>query len=265
MKARTAVTISMLAVMLVITGMARTEATPPSWGPGPGFEAELTALGAPESGGQVEMICRFSIDPDAYGTKNYDSMLALLKRQKQTSAVEYYMNKTDSVIIYGNNNVTVLGPTVWTGKIQPGVQYEFRTVALIKSQYESKVYANGHTRYGNQMFGVQTFALGKQPTAIGYVTDVIVDSLGNYWHKHKAVSDSTQPEFVRFDSSNTVPLDTLYDRSGKVLSVQQVTVRAFDFPNSTIKLPGKPPRIQARPPVMIQQKPTTRKKTKGTS
>ena len=140
----------MLTVMLVITGMARTEATPPSWGPGPGFEAELTALGAPESGGEVEIICRFSIDPEAYGIKNYDSMLALLKRQKQTSAVEYYMNKTDSVIIYGNNNVTILGPTVWKGEIQPGVQYDVRMCAIIARQYARKVYANGQTRDGNQ-------------------------------------------------------------------------------------------------------------------
>ncbi len=172
------------------------------------------------------------------------------------------LERKDGIHMWADTSIEILGPASWTGYIEPGQEYTFTTSIRLHSQYQSGVSFGAMTRCGVQSIRGLAFFAGKFPHPIGYVTRVIVDSLGNYWHKHKVAMDSTLQGFVLFDSSRTVPLDTLYDRSGKVLSVQRVSVQVFDLPNSDIKLPGKPPKVRIRQPIRIQQKPT-RGKSKG--
>jgi hypothetical protein len=258
MKKRTALAVSILAATWVIAGWATTGATSPSWGPEPGFIGQATYTGIPAPGAILEVTWRFSIPADALGAVYLDSLKENLLRSPNDQYLKVALERPDSVHVWADTSIEFLGPISWSGSIEPGREYTFATTIRLKSGKLSQVYLGFSTRYGVQGIRGLAFFTGKSPHPVGYVTRVIVDSLGNYWHKHLAVVDSTLEGFVPFEPNVGLPPDTSFDKTGKVLLILQV----MDSINSKFRPHGTPPKLQ--PGINhIQQKPSRKSSKDG--
>ncbi len=258
MKKRGTVSVLMLTAILFLAGVRTGEGSKITRGPDPGFVSEVTYSGTPEQGAILEVTCRFSIPTDAIGAVYLDS----LKQASLVHPADTYLRRDigrpDSVHIRTVGGIDIVSAASWGGSIDPGQEYIFTVTIQLNSPLESQVYFVTSSRYGIQVLGTLVFFPGKRSIPLGYITEVTVDSTGNYWHRHKTVMDSTLAGFVPFDSTGTKPLDTLYDRSGKVLSVQQVTVKVIRVGDEEIRKLMKPLKIG--PGLRhIQQKPTHKK------
>jgi len=172
-----------------------------------------------------------------------DSLRSDLENSPTDRYLKSSLERPDSVYIWPAKGVEIVGPEVWSQQIVPGQEYVFTTTVQLKSQSQSQAYFAVSSRYGRQVLGTVTFFPGKIPHARGYVTNVVVDSLGNYWHYHSAVLDSTVKGFRPFDSTGTPPPDTSFDKNGKVLGVVQKIddIRSLHFSHPMPKVKGQIP------------------------
>lgn len=211
------------AVMFILVSGTTSRATSFSRGPFPGFVSQVTYTGIPAPGAILALTCRFSLPLDSSGAKQHASQMKELLLNPDLNSLKWENEFIDSVFFWADTNIEILGPLSWKGRIEPGQEYVFTTTILLKREYISQGYFGAITRYGNQPLGRLAFFTDKLRIPIGYVTDVIVDSLGNYWHSHRAVVDANLKGFIPFDSSKGLPPDTSFDKTGKILLVLQVT------------------------------------------
>ncbi len=223
MKRRTRMATSVVTAVLIPASWSTAGATPPSWGPEPGFVAQATYTGIPAPGAVLEVTCSFMIPTDALGVVYLDSLKKESLKRQEKAGFRPEIEGPDSLLLSASTNIEVIGAAGWGGQIQPGLEYVFTTTIRLKSgKTPSQISFGLLTRYGRQLIRGLAFFTERPPEPIGYVTKVIVDSLGNYWHKHETVADSTLNGFVPFGAKKGVPPDTSFDKTGKVLLILQV-------------------------------------------
>ncbi len=244
MQPRSLTCILLLAVGLVAVSRSQTKATKITRGPDPGFVGEVSYTGVPDSGSVLEVTCRFTIPPDSLGAVRFDSLRSVFENNPTNRYLKSDLERPDSVYIRPAVGVEIVGPEVWSEQIIPGQEYVFTTTVRLKSQYQSQAYFAVASRYGRQVLGTVTFFPGKIPHVIGYVTNIVVDSLGHYWHYHSAVKDSTVKGFRPFDSTGAPPPDTSFDKNGKVLGVVQKIddIRSLHFSHPFPRVKGQLPK-----------------------
>jgi len=257
MKARTTITILTFTVILVILNSVA-KATKITRGPDPGFVAHVTYAGVPAPGATVEVTCRFAMPQDSLGAKYLESRRHEYLAHPSDNSLKWEIERLDSVLVWADTGIEILGPVNWSGQVEPGREYTFTTSVHFKTGYLAQLYFGAKTRYGNQPLGRLVFFRDNLSTTTGFVTKTITDSLGNYWHIHQAVSDTSLEGYAPFDSTGTPPPDTSFDKNGKVLGVVQKIddIRSLHFSHPMPKVKGQIPEwLKRQAPLKKSKKP----------
>ena len=181
-----------------------------------GMRAEIQVTGDTAGVGEHQLTCKFYLPGNSPKVKAVDSILSDTSRGRY-SVIEYYRNFIDTVIFYGDTNVTFLSTPVWTGHIEPGEVYEFSVRVKVNSEKSCNVYVRSATRYGSDMLGTLGFNQHPVKRFPGYIIEK-VESAGKVTNVHRWVSDSTLPGFVRYEL-DVLPPDTTFDTLGNVLYI----------------------------------------------